>query len=136
MTNTAFSAIDEANLVLVVVDSGSTKNSEIDKIIKTLNESNQSSKIFLVLNKIDKVSRETVLEKIKALGDMNLFEEIFPISALIGDGVQEMLDIIKNYLPKGEKQFSNKKSMMLDQKIEPKLIKHRFPNQCEMMLLQ
>ena len=95
MTNTAFSAIDEANLVLVVVDSGSTKNSEIDKIIKTLNESNQSSKLFLVLNKIDKVSRETVLEKIKALGDMNLFEEIFPISALIGDGVQEMLDIIK-----------------------------------------
>ena len=46
MTNTAFSAIDEANLVLVVVDSGSTKNSEIDKIIKTLNESNQLSKFI------------------------------------------------------------------------------------------
>jgi GTP-binding protein Era len=113
MTNTAFSAIDEANLVLVVVDSGSTKNSEIDKIIKTLNESNQSSKLFLVLNKIDKVSRETVLEKIKTLGDMNLFEEIFSISALMGDGVQEMLDIIKNYLPKGEKQFSNKKTLFV-----------------------
>ena len=69
MTNTAFSAIDEANIILVVVDSGSTKNNEINKIIKTLNESNNTSKIFLVINKIDKVNRETVLEKIKDLGD-------------------------------------------------------------------
>ena len=117
MTNTAFSAIDEANLILVVVDSGSTKNSEIDKIIKTLNESNQTTKIFLVLNKTDKVSREMVLEKIKALGDMSLFEEIFPISALIGDGVQEMLDIIKKYLPKSEKKFSNKKTLLVSKDI-------------------
>ena len=117
MTNTAFSAIDEANLILVVVDSGSTKNSEIDKIIKTLNESNQTTKIFLVLNKTDKVSREMVLEKIKALGDMNLFEEIFPISALIGDGVQEMLDVIKKYLPKSEKKFSNKKTLLVSKDV-------------------
>jgi GTP-binding protein Era len=117
MTNTAFSAIDEANLILVVVDSGSTKNSEIDKIIKTLNESNQTTKIFLVLNKTDKVSREMVLEKIKALGDMSLFEEIFPISALIGDGVQEMLDIIKKYLPKSEKKFSNKKTLFVSKDV-------------------
>ena len=113
MTNTAFSAIDEANIILVVVDSGSTKNNEINKIIKTLNESNNTSKIFLVLNKIDKVNRETTLEKIKDLGDMNLFQEIFPISALTGDGVDEMLDNIKKYLPKGEKKFSNKKTLFV-----------------------
>ena len=113
MTNTAFSAIDEANIVLVVVDSGSTKNNEINKIIKTLNESNNTSKIFLVLNKIDKVNRETILEKIKDLGDMNLFQAIFPISALTGDGVDEMLDNIKKYLPKGEKKFSNKKTLFV-----------------------
>jgi GTP-binding protein Era len=113
MTNTAFSAIDEANIILVVVDSGSTKNNEINKIIKTLNESHNTSKIFLVLNKIDKVNRETTLEKIKNLGDMNLFQEIFPISALTGDGVDEMLDNIKKFLPKGEKKFSNKKTLFV-----------------------
>ena len=117
MTNTAFSGIDEADIVLVVVDTGVTKNNELKKIITTLNQNNNKSKIFLVLNKIDKVNRKSVLEKIKELGDMNLFNEIFPISALLGNGVDEMLSIIKKYLPKRKKKFSSKKTLLLKKDI-------------------
>jgi len=113
MTNTAFSSIDEADLILVVVDSGSTKNSEINKIIKTLNDVPHRAKVFLVLNKIDKVNKETILQKINDLGDMDLFEEIFPISALTGEGVEEMLGFIKKYLPDAEKKYSNKKTLFI-----------------------
>ena len=113
MTNTAFSSIDEADLILVVVDSGSTKNSEINKIIKTLNDVPHRAKVFLVLNKIDKVNKETILQKINDLGDMDLFKEIFPISALTGEGVEEMLGFIKKYLPDAEKKYSNKKTLFI-----------------------
>ena len=113
MTNTAFSSIDEADLILVVVDSGSTKNSEINKIIKTLSDVPHRAKVFLVLNKIDKVNKETILQKINDLGDMDLFEEIFPISALTGEGVEEMLGFIKKYLPDAEKKYSNKKTLFI-----------------------
>jgi len=113
MTNTAFSGIDEADLVLVIVDSGSTKKNELNKIFKTLNENKKNTKIFLVLNKIDKINRETVLAKINELGDMQLFIEIFPISALLGNGVTEMLNVIKEYLPKREKKYSSKKTLLL-----------------------
>ena len=113
MTNTAFSSIDEADLILVVVDSGSTKNSEINKIIKTLSDVPHRAKVFLVLNKIDKVNKETILQKINDLGDMDLFKEIFPISALTGEGVEEMLGFIKKYLPDAEKKYSNKKTLFI-----------------------
>lgn len=57
--------------------------------------------MILVLNKIDLVKKPRLLEQIGALSDMAPFREVFPISARTGEGVDEMLQNIKDILPEG-----------------------------------
>jgi GTP-binding protein Era len=61
--------------------------------------------IFLVLNKTDKVEKETLLPIISAFGQLRPFSEIIPISALTGDGVDRLVSLIKSYLPEGPQFF-------------------------------
>jgi GTP-binding protein Era len=63
------------------------------------------SKRFLLLNKIDRLPRAELLPKIDKLSKLGKFDEIIPISALKGDGVDRALDKMIEYLPVGTPQF-------------------------------
>jgi GTP-binding protein Era len=61
--------------------------------------------VFLVINKIDKLNRARVLEKIQETKDVFPWTEIVPISALRGDNLDRIEDLIFQYLPEGEDFF-------------------------------
>lgn len=81
----------------------------MDASAKELNESEEEllKKIkaeklptILVLNKIDLVkNKEDLMPKIAELGKLYDFDEIIPVSARDGNGMQELLDVLKEKAP-------------------------------------
>ncbi|MBS3679549.1 GTPase Era [Ornithinibacillus massiliensis] len=59
------------------------------------------SPVFLVVNKIDLVHPDKLLPLIELYKEKYDFEEIIPISALQGNNVTHLLEVLKNHLPEG-----------------------------------
>lgn len=55
-----------------------------------------------VLNKVDLVSKPSLLPRMALYSETELFDEIVPISALTGDGVDLLLDLLWGFLPEGD----------------------------------
>jgi GTP-binding protein Era len=91
-------ALHDADLVLFFVDIGAAQHDEF--IFDLLRESGKD--VFLVINKIDKLNKGRVLEKIQEYKDAFAWKEIVPISALKGDNLDLLEDLIFQYLPEGE----------------------------------
>jgi GTP-binding protein Era len=60
---------------------------------------------FLLLNKIDRVPKAELLPLIEKAAKPGKFNEIIPISALKGDGVDRAMEKFIEYLPAGAAQF-------------------------------
>ena len=60
---------------------------------------------ILLLNKVDRVPKDSLLPIIESVGKLTDFAEIIPISALTGDGVDRVLEKFIEYLPSGEPHF-------------------------------
>jgi GTP-binding protein Era len=61
--------------------------------------------VFLVINKIDLVDRETLAPLIAELAGLHKFAEVFPISARKRNGLDELLRKLVDYLPEGQRYF-------------------------------
>ena len=59
------------------------------------------SRRFLLLNKIDRIAKPALLPMIERYRTACEFDEIVPVSALKGDGVEELRSLIYRYLPAG-----------------------------------
>jgi GTP-binding protein Era len=59
----------------------------------------------LVINKIDLVDKKLLLPLIDKFRKLYDYREIFPVSALHGDGLAALLDAIKELLPEGPQLF-------------------------------
>lgn len=57
--------------------------------------------VILVINKIDTVKKEELLLYIDTYRKIFDFDEIIPVSALKGEGKEELIDLIFKYLPVG-----------------------------------
>lgn len=62
-------------------------------------------KSFLLLNKIDRIEKGKLLPLIDLYHREHDFNEIIPISALTGDGLPLLLDLLLTNLPEGEPYF-------------------------------
>lgn len=91
-------ALFDADLILYFIDMAFPK--EDDFIISLLEKA--AKKVFLVINKIDKLNRGKVLEKIQHEKDLFPWQEIVPISALRGDNLELIEALIYKYLPEGD----------------------------------
>ncbi len=92
---------DEADVVLYIVDASVFNFERETEVLDTI----KSDNIILVINKTDKVEKESILPIIAQLSNHREFSEIMPISALKKDGIEKLLDIIKSKLPEGPKYF-------------------------------
>lgn len=61
--------------------------------------------VFLLINKIDLVNRETLLPLIAQLSGMHTFAEVIPISARRGTGLDVLIEKLVGSLPEGERYF-------------------------------
>jgi GTP-binding protein Era len=61
--------------------------------------------VFLVINKIDLITRETLAPLIAQLSSLHSFAEVFPISARKGEGLDRLVAKLIEYLPEGQRYF-------------------------------
>ena len=109
MVNQAMSAIQEANVILMMVDIDEPFGRGDRYIIEDL-----PKPAILLINKIDKVKKSKILgimAQASKFGDK--FLEIMPISALNADGIDQLLESVISYLPEGPKYFPE--DMITDQ---------------------
>ncbi len=91
IVKSAWQAIKEADEICFLIDASSGFSSNIEKIIVDLKK--HEIKPTIIINKIDAVKKHKLLEIIAKLSE-NGFDKIFMISALNGDGIEDL----KKYL--------------------------------------
>ncbi|TWC05230.1 GTP-binding protein Era [Bradyrhizobium macuxiense] len=99
MVSTAWSGAHDADLVCVLLDAKSGLDEEANAILAKL-ETVAHPKI-LVLNKVDLVQREKLLALAQAANERMRFEHTFMISALSGDGVDDLRQALAKMVPAG-----------------------------------
>jgi GTP-binding protein Era len=87
-----WSAIDQVNLILYIIDSSKYNYQNIESDINKISEVNKS--IILVFNKIDLIENEKILFYINELKKINYIESFFNISAKYNKGITNL----SNYL--------------------------------------
>ena len=106
MVNAAWAGASDADGVILLVDaselstnpSGHAAN-DTHAIIEELKKTNR--KAALALNKIDGMKRTDLLPLVQKLSTEGVFEEIFMISALKGDGVADLKAWVAARIPEG-----------------------------------
>ena len=67
----------------------------------------------LVINKIDTVKKDELLAVMQAYGEKHSFDAILPISAKNGEGLEDLLQVLSEFLPEGPQLFPE--DMVTDQ---------------------
>lgn len=101
MVKEATDGADSADVVLYMLD-GSHYNEETEEEIL---ERISAPTVIFVINKTDKMEKSDILPVISHFSSVREFDEIIPISAREGEGVDELLSTIKKYIPEGPKYF-------------------------------
>lgn len=99
MVKTAHRAIDEADVLLFMIEPEKTISEINQNILNTLIQSRKP--VILVINKIDTIEKEKLLPIINEYQKRFLLEQILPISALKSDGLAELKQVLIDLLPTG-----------------------------------
>jgi GTP-binding protein Era len=99
MVSTAWSGAYDADLVCMLIDAKIGIDEEADSILEKL--ATVAHEKVLVVNKIDLVPREKLLALVKAANDRLPFARTFMISALSGDGVDDLRHALGQMVPEG-----------------------------------
>ena len=99
MVAAAWTGASDADVVLLLIDAERGLDDDARLIIDGLKK--EKRKAVVAINKVDAVKRENLLGLAAALDAQGLFADIFMISALTGDGVDDMLPKLAAMLPEG-----------------------------------
>lgn len=97
MMNTVERARADADLILFIFDpTDRFPTHEVIELLRTINKP-----IFLVVNKMDQADKNTAESKVAELSDKLRFKNIHYVSALQGNGVDELMESIRAQLIPG-----------------------------------
>lgn len=99
MINVAEHTLKDVDVVLWLVEPTTYIGAGEQHIMEQLKK--VKTPVILVINKIDTVKKEEILLFIDAYRKQMDFAEIVPVSALKGDGTDDLLSCIMKYLPYG-----------------------------------
>ena len=102
------SAFGEADVVALIIDAAEAFGKGDQFVIELLREEKQKNpdaKRFAILNKIDLLKKNKLLPTMQKYGELALFDEIVPISAGKGEGIDELLDLFFKAMKPGEPRY-------------------------------
>ncbi|ARQ07149.1 GTPase Era [Macrococcoides canis] len=99
MMKVAKNTLREVDAIMFMVNVEESIGRGDEFIIELLK--NNRTPIFLVLNKIDKIHPDELIKEIEKYKDLLPFAEIVPISALQGNNVDHLVQVIEGYMPEG-----------------------------------
>jgi GTP-binding protein Era len=106
MVKAAWTGAEDADAVLLLVDAPALVKEpegyaarDTDAIIAELRKANRNA--ALVINKIDGMKRTDLLPLVQKLDATSVFEKIFLVSALKGDGVADVAGWVAGRMPEG-----------------------------------
>jgi GTP-binding protein Era len=103
IVDAAFSALGDADLVLVVVDVSRPDPNAERYLVKKLKS--QKNPVILALNKIDLIEKSGLLKIIEKWSTVYGFKEVVPISARLGTQVEDLIATMEKILPAGPPFF-------------------------------
>ena len=103
MVDVALATLHEVNGVFWLLDAQHRVGPEDERIAEML--AGVTNPVFVLLNKIDLVSKGKLLPLIQRCSELLPGKEIVPISALKGENLPLLLELIEKGLPEGPKLF-------------------------------
>jgi len=104
MVDTALHTLDEVDGVLWLLDAHDRIKQEEERIAETLR--GVETPVLILINKIDLVSKGKLLPLMERCAQLLPGKEIVPVSALKGEGLDVLLNIVERWLPQGEPFFT------------------------------
>jgi GTP-binding protein Era len=103
-------AIAEADLILCVIDADGYYGPKERELVERLRQT--AMPVYLLINKIDLLSKPRLLEKVAAYKDLAPFREIVPIGAKSEQNLEPLWDILQRDAPEsdwryGEDEFTD-----------------------------
>jgi len=102
-------ALEGTDAVMIILDISHITEPDMDIVKKMIS---LKVPVIIVMNKIDLVNPETILSATSRIAEIG-YKEIVPVSAKNGDGIKELIQCLKNYLPEGPRYFPD--DMITDQ---------------------
>lgn len=99
----ALNALREVDITLFMISGNESLSSGNRYIMEHLK--NLKQPVFLIINKIDLMTKEEIFKSIDLYQKEFDFKEIIPISALNNDNVNHLLELIEKYLPNGPQYY-------------------------------
>jgi GTP-binding protein Era len=103
MVQAAWGGAQDADIIALVVDAKGGIGTKVELIVEGLKS--RAEPKMLILNKVDIASKEKMLPHIDRLSKMLDFQEILMVSALTGDGLPELKDVLSAAMPEGPWHF-------------------------------
>ena len=104
MVRTAIASGRDADVLLFLIEATSPAIEKDRKVIESLRGS--LGVPILVINKIDAVKKKNLLPIMDQYQKLHPFKEIIPVSALTGEGMDNLLDQILQVLPESHPYYS------------------------------
>ncbi|MEY4165258.1 MAG: GTP-binding protein Era [Actinomycetota bacterium] len=97
---TALESIDDVDITCLVIDASKPFGRGDQYVADRLRMENT----FVVVNKVDSVSRQRTLEQLVAVSALNA-REYFPVSARTGEGIDALVAALRAAMPEGPEYF-------------------------------
>ena len=128
MVAAAWTGAQDADLILLVIDAAAGINSEVERIIASLNE--RQHPLFIALNKVDIVKKAQLLGLSAELTSRLNPEQVFMISAANGDGVGDLKRALADAVSEGPWLYpEHEVSDATDRMIAAELTREQVVNQ-------
>ena len=122
----SYESMDDIDAIYFVVDASSGLGTGDKFIMETLKHTNVP--VILVLNKIDRLTKEGIINAINDYKDLFDFADIIPISAKNNDNVDRLIKLTKKYLKDDIKYYeddvitNNDKYFMISELVREKIL--------------
>lgn len=111
MVKAAETTLNEVDAVFMLVEP-TERVLELDRYVIERLEGIKTP-VILVINKIDTIEKSKILTVIDMFKSLYNFAEIIPVSAKMGENTDQLMEVIKKYLPEGPQYFPE--DMVTDQ---------------------